>query len=172
MTIPFPSRRSPSADHANTTPPLRVEDYEEPARRRIPDREKPMLTARMVGILKGGRQGIIEYRDGLLERDSVLREVGGCLVVVPFESQGLMPSFSLPERLTFPNEPRAVATERRVGSIRVLAGRRLPLFLPKEPIPEASPEHGRNDRACVLGGFVDPPRQGVCAPPCCPVSKV
>jgi len=94
MTIPLPSRRSPSADHANTTPPLRVAHDEEPARRRIPDREKPMLAARMVGVLKGGRQGIIEYRDGLLERDSDLERLEAALSWSHSNRNGLRPSFS------------------------------------------------------------------------------
>ena len=76
-------RRSPGADDPDDVlEDFRVNDIEQPASMRLADEDEPL---RMERIRVVGAEFVVERRDRLLERDTVLPQVGGRLAGVPRE---------------------------------------------------------------------------------------
>src|SRR3954447_3850269 len=105
----FTARCCTRADDANPIfAGVRMCDEQETLRRRHPESDEATLLVRVIWIVKRLRQWIQENRLRLVEGDTVLAEIAGCLLDVPFVDQRaiLLPP-SLTER-DF-NAARAIA---------------------------------------------------------------
>src|SRR5688572_3138971 len=81
----FSARRSSGADDPNAVlAPLNLCNEQESLLRRQTNRDEPAFVDRMIWIVERKRERIEEHSDCLVERDSVLSEVSGRLVRIPF----------------------------------------------------------------------------------------
>jgi len=85
--LPLTTPRNSSTDDANSAPPVRMGNYEEPPRLGLAEEEKAILLVRMVWVMDGVRQGVAKGATRLLEGDTVAAEVLGGLLGVPLERE-------------------------------------------------------------------------------------
>src|SRR6266508_4666984 len=101
MTFPLASDGTACADQSGGDPSLNMANDQESPSGRVADRDQATLVVGMVGISKGGSQGIIEYGDSFVERHAVLLDVRCSFLAIPLEAH------------------RTILT-RAVGSVRLL----------------------------------------------------
>ncbi len=85
----FPSlvaRGQSGADDPCPWRPLGIRDHHEPRSARHPEHDEALLALGVIGIRHVHGQDVTEDRAGLIEGDTMVLEVRGCLLRIPFEA--------------------------------------------------------------------------------------
>src|SRR5689334_23631186 len=111
MTLPLASGGPTGTDQPRRGASLDMAYDEESVPCRVADGHEPILFVRMIWIIKGRGQRIIEYGHGFVERDAVLLKVLPGFASVPLEPhQGIVAWFSRVVRLTLALSSRGERT--------------------------------------------------------------